>query len=117
MTTLDLINYYGGKPANFLEFGGPLYQRTVQAMKLALMNKNIKVLCITVFGQIARADVIAEGIVAAIKEHKPSIPIVVAVRGTGEERARELLKEAGLDPLDDTEEAIRRAVRIAEGSK
>jgi succinyl-CoA synthetase beta subunit len=117
MTTLDLLNYYGGKPANFLEFGGALYQRAVNAMKVALMNKKIKVLCITVFGLIARADVIAEGVVAAIKEHKPSLPIIVAIRGTGEERAQELLKEAGLEPLSDTEEAIKRAVKIAEESE
>lgn len=117
MTTLDLLNHYGGKPANFLEFGGALYQRAVNAMKVALMNKKIKVLCITVFGLIARADVIAEGVAAAIKEHKPSLPIIVAVRGTGEERATEVLKEAGLEPLTDTEEAIRRAVKIAEESR
>jgi succinyl-CoA synthetase beta subunit len=117
MTTLDLLNHYGGKPANFLEFGGALYQQAVNAMKLALMNKQIRVLCITVFGLIARSDVIAEGLVTAIEEHEPSVPIIVAVRGTGEERAQELLKQAGLEPLNDTEEAIKRAVKVAKESR
>jgi len=116
MTMIDVIHQFGGHPANFLEFGGPLYQRTVKAMKFALYNKNIKVLFISVFGLIARTDVIAEGLVVAIKENKPQIPLVVCLRGTGEEGAREILREVGLESEIDNEVAIRKAIAIAGGT-
>ncbi len=116
MTTVDLIHQFGGRPANFLEFGGPLYQRTVKAMRFALSNRRIKVLVICVFGLIARTDVIAEGLVVAIKENKPRIPLVVCMRGTGQERAWEILREVGLESEQDNEVAIRRAVAIAGGT-
>ena len=102
-TVFDLIHHFGGKPANFLEFGGPNYRRASEAMQLALKSK-AKVLLIVTFGTIARADVMAEGIVAAMEQLKPAIPIVTAIRGTGEEEAADMLRAAGLDPLSDTEE-------------
>ncbi|NSW89686.1 MAG: acetate--CoA ligase family protein [Firmicutes bacterium] len=111
-TVYDLIHYYGGKPANYLEFGGPNYTRTVEAMSIALKNKP-KVLLIVTFGTIARADVIARGIEEAIEKLKPDIPIVTAIRGTGEEEANEILKRMGLHPLADTEEAVKTAIALA----
>jgi len=75
----------------------------------------VKVILITTFGLIARADVIAQGIAQAIKELKPKIPIVAAVRGTGEEEAFKILKEIGLEPMRYTEEAVQKAVAIAAG--
>ncbi|MBW2145852.1 MAG: succinate--CoA ligase subunit beta [Deltaproteobacteria bacterium] len=117
MTVIDLIHQFGGRPANFLEFGGPLYQRTVKAMRFALVNPRIKVLVICVFGLIARTDVIAEGLAVAIKENKPRIPLVVCMRGTGQERAWEILREVGLESEKDNEVAIRRAIAIAGGSE
>lgn len=114
MTTLDLINLYGGKPANFMEFGGATYTKSATALRIALKNPSVKVLLIVTFGLVARADVIAEGLVKAIEELKPQMPIITAVRGTGEERARELIRSIGIPTYEDTEEAVRRAVELAE---
>lgn len=108
----DLVNYEGGSVANYLEFGGPNYRKAVRAMELCLANAP-KVILIVTFGTIARADVMAEGISEAIAKLKPACPIVACIRGTGEEKAVEILKSAGLDPLFDTEEAVRRAVAFA----
>ena len=113
-TVCDLIHDFGGRPANFLEFGGPNYRKAREAMGLTLRS-GAKVILIVTFGTIARADVMAEGIAAAIGELRPTIPIVTAIRGTGEERAAEILRGLGLEPLADTEEAVRRAVALAKG--
>jgi succinyl-CoA synthetase beta subunit len=114
MTLLDLINMNGGSPANFLEFGGATYKNAATALRIALKNPQVKVLLIVTFGLVARADVIAEGVVNAIREMKPTLPIVTAVRGTGEEQARELIKGIGIETYDDTEEAVVQAVQLAE---
>jgi succinyl-CoA synthetase beta subunit len=112
----DLVNYEGGSIANYLEFGGPNYKKAVRAMELCLRNEP-KVILIVTFGTIARADIMADGIAEAILKLKPSCPIVACIRGTGEEKAVETLKAAGLDPLFDTEEAVRRAVALAKESR
>lgn len=111
-TVFDLVHYEGGTIANYLEFGGPNYRKAGRAMELCLKNDS-KVILIVTFGTIARADVMAEGVVAAINELEPDRPIVTCIRGTNEEEATETLKAAGLEPLFDTEEAVRRAVEIA----
>jgi succinyl-CoA synthetase beta subunit len=108
----DLIVDEGGSVANYLEFGGPNYKKAVRAMELCLKNEP-KVILIVTFGTIARADVMAEGITEAILKLKPSCPIVACIRGTGEEKAVEMLRAAGLEPLFDTEEAVRKAVAFA----
>ncbi|MEW8957904.1 MAG: ADP-forming succinate--CoA ligase subunit beta [Moorella sp. (in: firmicutes)] len=116
MTVLDLINYYGGKPANFLEFGGATYKNSYYAMQLVLEDPDVKVILINTFGLVARADVISQGLAQAIKELKPPQPIVASIRGTGEEEAREILrKEVGLEPYANVEEAVRAAVKLAGG--
>ncbi len=112
----DLVNYEGGSVANYLEFGGPNYKKAVRAMELCLVN-DPKVILIVTFGTIARADIMAEGIAEAIAKLKPRCPIVACIRGTGEEKAVETLKAAGLEPLFDTEEAVRRAVVLAKGAR
>ena len=112
----DLINDEGGRVANYLEFGGPNYRRAGRAMELCLKNE-CKVILVVTFGTIARADMMARGIVDAIAEQNPDIPIVTCIRGTNEEDAVNILKEAGLEPLFDTEEAVRRAVAIAAGKE
>ncbi len=111
-TVYDLINYEGGKVANYLEFGGPNYRKAVRAMELCLKNQS-KVILIVTFGTIARADVMADGIVEAISKLKPDRPIVTCIRGTNEEEAKKTLEAAGLDPLFDTEEAVRKAVALS----
>jgi succinyl-CoA synthetase beta subunit len=114
-TVFDLINYSGGKVANYLEFGGANYKKAVRAMELCLKNSNAKVILIVTFGTIARADVMAEGIKSAIETLKPSVPIVVCIRGTNEEAANEILRSCGLNPLYETEEAVATAVKISKG--
>ena len=114
MTTLDLIKMNGGRPANFLDFGGANYRNSANALRTALKNPNVKVLLLVTFGLFARADTIAEGVVEAIKELKPDVPIVMAVRGTGEERAREMIEAIGIETYNDTEGAVRKAIELAE---
>lgn len=113
-TVYDLIHYEGGTVANYLEFGGPNYKKAVKAMEICLKVPS-KVILIVTFGTIARADVMAEGIVDAIKRLKPDRPIVTCIRGTNEIEAVRILKEANLEPLFDTEEAVRKAVSLANG--
>ena len=113
-TVFDLIHYAGGTVANYLEFGGPNYTKALQAMQLCLKNPS-KVILVVTFGTIARADVMANGLVEAINQLKPSVPIVTCIRGTNEEEAFAVLRAAGLDPLSETEVAVQRAVDIAAG--
>lgn len=112
----DLVVDFGGSVANYLEFGGPNYRKSVRAMELCVRN-NPKVILIVTFGTIARADIMAEGIVEAIGRLKPTCPIVTCIRGTGEEKAHEILRGAGLTPLIDTEEAVRSAVALSKGGR
>ena len=108
----DLVNYEGGSVANYLEFGGPNYHKAQRAMELCLRNQSAVILIVT-FGTIARADVMAEGVVTAIRNLQPDRPIITCIRGTNEEEADRTLRAAGLEPLYDTEEAVRRAVALA----
>jgi succinyl-CoA synthetase beta subunit len=114
MTTLDLIKLNGGRPANFLDFGGANYKNAANALRTALAIPGLKVLLLVTFGLFARADTIAEGLVPAVKELKPQVPIIMAVRGTGEERAREMIEAIGIKTYNDTEGAVRKAVELAE---
>lgn len=113
-TVYDLVVDFGGSVANYLEFGGPNYRKSLKAMELCIRNKP-KVILIVTFGTIARADVMAEGISEALNTLKPECPIVTCIRGTGEEKAAEILKSIGLEPLYDTEEAVQKAVQLAKG--
>ena len=116
-TVYDLVNYAGGSVANYLEFGGPNYKKAVRAMELCLQNTGAKVILIVTFGTIARADVMAEGIRDAIEKLHPQIPIVTCIRGTNEEKATEILRDCGLVPIFDTEQAVEEAVRIAKEAR
>ncbi len=111
-TIVDLLSDFGGKPSNYLEFGGPNYRKAVRAMELTLKSRPRVILVVT-FGTIARADVMAEGLAQAIRTLKPGVPVVTAIRGTGEDRAREILRDIGLEPLAETEDAVKRAVELA----
>lgn len=113
-TVYDLIHDEGGTVANYLEFGGPNYRKAKEAMELCLSNQS-KVILIVTFGTIARADVMAKGVVEAIKKLQPDRPIVTCIRGTNEQEAVKILSDAGLECIFDTEEAVRKAVAIAEG--
>ena len=112
----DLVNYGGGSVGSYVEFGGPNYRRAAKAMELTMLSKP-RVLLVVTFGTIARADVIAEDLAEAIGRLQPDFPIVTAIRGTGEEKVREFLDGAGLEFLDDTEDAVERAIELAGGDK
>lgn len=110
-TVYDLIHYEGGSVANYLEFGGPNYTKGEKAMEICLQNKS-KVILIVTFGTIARADIIAEGVVKAWERMRPDRPLVACIRGTGEEKANEMLSQAGIEHWDNTEQAVHRAVAL-----
>ena len=98
MATMDLIKLYGGEPANFLDVGGGATSETVaKAFKIILDDKNVQVVLINIFGGIMRCDIIAEGIIAAIKEVGIKIPIVVRLEGTNVDLGKKLLQTSGLN--------------------
>ncbi len=113
-TVFDLIHDSGGSVATYVDFGGANYTRAVRAMELCLKTPS-KVILIVTFGTIARADVMAEGVVEAINKLQPDVPVVLRIRGTNEDEAFATLKKAGLTNLSDTEEAVRKAVELAAG--
>ncbi len=97
MATMDVIKLAGGEPANFLDVGGGANkERVVQAFKLILSSDKVKAILINIFGGIVRCDMIAEGVIAAVKEVGLSIPVVVRLEGTNVEKGRELLANSGL---------------------
>ena len=114
-TVYDLIHDAGGSVANYLEFGGANYTRASKAMELCLKNRS-RVILIVTFGTIARADVMARGVVEAIRALQPNRPMVVCIRGTNEEEAARILREAGIAGYADTEEAVEEAVRLSKAS-
>ena len=98
MATMDLIKLYGGEPANFLDVGGGATAETVaKAFKIILDDKNVQVVLVNIFGGIMRCDIIAEGIIAAIKEVGIKIPIVVRLEGTNVDLGKKLLQTSGLN--------------------
>ena len=100
MATMDLIKLHGGLPANFLDVGGgTTKERVAEAFKLILSDPNVKAILVNIFGGIVRCDLIAEGIISAVKEVGARIPVVVRLEGTNVEQGRALLKHSGLDIL------------------
>ena len=118
MATMDVIKLYGGEPANFLDVGGgATTERVTEAFKLILGNDNVKASLVNIFGGIVRCDLIAEGIIAAVKEVGINIPVVVRLEGTNVERGRELLKSSNLSiiPASDLADGAQKAVAAANG--
>jgi succinyl-CoA synthetase beta subunit len=98
MATMDLIKLHGGEPANFLDVGGgATAERVSAAFKLILSNKKVSAILVNIFGGIVRCDLIAEGIISAVKEVGVSVPVVVRLEGTNVDKGRSLLAESGLD--------------------
>lgn len=114
LATLDMIMREGGKPANFLEFGGATYENASQALSIVLKNPAVRVVLINTFGLVARADVIADGLIKAIAQLKPEVPIFAAIRGTGEKKAAALMQSAGIEPLGNLEQVVQKAVAAAQ---
>jgi len=116
MATMDLIQLHGGSPANFLDVGGgATKERVAAAFKLILSNPKVTAILINIFGGIVRCDMIAEGIIAAVKEVGVSIPVIVRLEGTNAPRARELLAGSGVGvtAASDLTDAAMKAVSLA----
>ena len=114
MTTMDVIEHYGGAPANFLEIGGEAYTKATAALGLVLANPRVKSLIVNFCGAFARTDVMAEGVVRAWETLKPGLPVFFSVHGTGEEEAVRLIRQRlELEPFDRMEDAVRAAVAAA----
>ncbi|MBL8747693.1 MAG: ADP-forming succinate--CoA ligase subunit beta [Planctomycetes bacterium] len=117
MATMDVIQLKGGMPANFLDVGGGANKTQVtNAFKILLSDKNVKGILVNIFGGIMKCDTIAEGVIAAAKETKMSVPLVVRLEGTNVELGRKLLQESGLNlqtaaSLDEAAEKIVEAIR------
>jgi len=113
MATLDTIQYYGGKPANFLDVGGGApSEKTATALKIVLSDPNVKALFINILGGITRCDEVAKGILEAKEKLGVTIPMVIRLVGTNEEEGKRILTEAGIHVLESMEEAAQRAVQI-----
>ena len=114
MATMDVVKFFGGEPANFLDIGGSSNpQKVVTALKIITSDPNVKAILFNIFGGITRCDDVANGIVTALKEIKIEIPIVIRLTGTNEEIALDILKGAGFEALTDMDEAVRQAVKLA----
>ncbi|MDD2475436.1 MAG: ADP-forming succinate--CoA ligase subunit beta [Dysgonamonadaceae bacterium] len=114
MTTMDMIKLYGGNPANFLDIGGSSNPtKVIEAMKLLLSDKDVKVVLINIFGGITRCDDVANGLLAAFKQIDTNIPIVIRLTGTNEVEGRELLKGSKFHLAETMGDATRQAVELA----
>ena len=116
MATMDLVKLSGGKPANFLDVGGgATAERTAEAFKLILSDHNVKAILVNIFGGIVRCDMIADGIIQAVKEVGVTIPVIVRLEGTNAESGRERLQQSGLNIIaaNDLAEAAEQAVAAA----
>ncbi|MCX7627695.1 MAG: ADP-forming succinate--CoA ligase subunit beta [Methylophilaceae bacterium] len=116
MATMDLIKLHGGRPANFLDVGGGATAETVsKAFKIILADPNVKAILVNIFGGIMRCDVIAEGIIAAVREVGVKVPVVVRLEGTNVELGKRMLRDSGLSIIsaDGLTDAAQRAVAAA----
>jgi succinyl-CoA synthetase beta subunit len=118
MATMDLVKYYGGEPANFLDIGGSSNpEKVVAALRIITSDPNVKAILFNIFGGITRTDDVANGIVTAIKQNPLKVPLVIRLTGTNEEIAVKILKENGLSAMTDMDEAVKKAVALATGGK
>ena len=113
MATMDLVKYYGGKPANFLDIGGSSNpEKVVNALQIILTDTHVKVILFNIFGGITRCDDVANGIIAATESMDISVPIVVRLTGTNEEEARQLLAQTDLVAAETMDEAVQKAIEL-----
>ncbi|MCP2671522.1 ADP-forming succinate--CoA ligase subunit beta [Maricaulaceae bacterium EIL42A08] len=118
MATMDIIKLYGAEPANFLDVGGGASKEKVTAaFKIITADPNVKGILVNIFGGIMRCDVIAEGVVAAVKEVGLSVPLVVRLEGTNVEKGKAILNESGLDitSADDLDDAAKKITAAVKG--
>ena len=114
MATMDLIKFYGGEPANFLDIGGSSNpEKVVNALKIITTDPNVKVICFNIFGGITRCDDVANGIVEATKRIKIDVPLVIRLTGTNDKIAVEILEKAGFSATTSMDEVVQHAVELA----
>ncbi len=118
MATMDLVKYYGGEPANFLDIGGSSNpEKVVAALRIITADPNVKAILFNIFGGITRTDDVANGIVTATKLNPLKVPIVIRLTGTNEEIAVKILGDNGFVAMTDMDEAVKKAVALATGMK
>jgi len=116
MATMDLVKYYGGEPANFLDIGGSSNpQKVVAALRIITADASVRAILFNIFGGITRCDDVANGIVQATRQFPLNVPLVIRLTGTNESLAIEILTQAGFSALTDMDEAVQQAVRQAGG--
>ena len=119
MATMDIIKLYGMAPANFLDVGGGASKEKVAAaFKIITADPNVKGILVNIFGGIMKCDVIAEGVVAAVKEVGLKVPLVVRLEGTNVEAGKKIIRECGLNvlPADNLDDAAQKIVKAVKGS-
>jgi succinyl-CoA synthetase beta subunit len=117
MATMDLVKYYGGEPANFLDIGGSSNpEKVVSALQIITADVHVKAILFNIFGGITRCDDVANGIVAATRRFKVDRPIVIRLTGTNEKEALAILGGVGMTALTDMDEAVKQAVAMAKGA-
>jgi succinyl-CoA synthetase beta subunit len=118
MATMDLVKYYGGEPANFLDIGGSSNpEKVVNALRIITADPNVKAILFNIFGGITRTDDVANGIVTATKTNPLKVPIVIRLTGTNEEIAVQILEKNGYTAMTDMDTAVQKAVQLATGGK
>ncbi len=116
MTSMDIVKLFGGEPANFLDIGGGAgADKVAAAMRIILSDPNVKAVLFNIFGGITRGDEVARGILAAMDEVKPSVPMVIRLVGTNAEEGRKLLENASMITAETLADAARKAVAAAKG--
>ena len=114
MATMDLIKFYGGEPANFLDIGGSSNpEKVVNALRIITSDPNVKVICFNIFGGITRCDDVANGIVEATKRTKIEVPLVIRLTGTNEKEALRILEDAGYSATTSMDDVVQKAVELA----
>jgi succinyl-CoA synthetase beta subunit len=114
MATMDLVKYYGGEPANFLDIGGSSSpEKVINALKIITADSRVKAILFNIFGGITRTDDVANGIVAATRQFQVAVPIVIRLTGTNEAEAIRILEGVGMTALSDMDEAVQRVVSLA----
>lgn len=119
MATMDIIKLYGAEPANFLDVGGGASKEKVTAaFKIITADPNVKGILVNIFGGIMRCDVIAEGVVVAVREVGLKVPLVVRLEGTNVEQGKAIISESGLNviPADDLDDAAQKIVAAVKGA-
>ncbi len=116
MATMDLVKYYGGEPANFLDIGGSSNpEKVVNALRIITSDPSVKAILFNIFGGITRTDDVANGIVTATRQTPLTVPIVIRLTGTNEEIALKILQDNGFSAMTDMDEAVKKAVALATG--